>query len=79
MASNEIVEAIHDLTRVMIALNGKFESKADAVRALHALAIPPVRIASILAMELKAVHSYLSRLKAKTRDASAPGQEAFSE
>ena len=46
--NQEVVDAINDLTRVTIALNGKFTTKAEAVRALHLLAIPSGRIASIL-------------------------------
>jgi hypothetical protein len=65
--ANEVVDAINDLTRVMIALNGKFATKADAVRSLYELAIPPTRIAAILAMEPKAVHTVLSRMKQATR------------
>jgi hypothetical protein len=61
--SKEIVDAINDLTRVMIALNGKFETKAEAVRKMNELSIPPARIAAILAMDLKAVHTVLTRLR----------------
>jgi hypothetical protein len=69
---SEVVDAINDLTRVMIALNGKFATKADAVRALVELAIPPTRIAAILAMEPKAVHTVISRMKqAKKADSHA--------
>jgi hypothetical protein len=63
MANDDVVNAINDLTRVMIALNGKFVTKADAVRGLYELAIPPTRIGAILAMEPKAVHTVISRMK----------------
>jgi hypothetical protein len=59
----EVVEAINDLTRVMIALNGKFDSKSDAVRKLHELAIPSPRIAAILAMVPADVASIISKAK----------------
>ena len=59
----EVVNAITDLTRVTIALSGKFETKADAVRRLSELAIPQTRIAAILAIEAKHVASILSKDK----------------
>lgn len=62
---DDIVEAVQDLTRVIIALNGNFASKSDAVRRLHALSIPPSRIAAILAMPLKDVTSTISKAKRK--------------
>ena len=61
--SNEIVDAINDLTRVTIALQGGFESKSDAVRRLHDLSIPAARIAAILAMAPGDVHSAISKAK----------------
>ncbi|GEJ58418.1 hypothetical protein [Anaeromyxobacter diazotrophicus] len=59
----ETVQAINDLTRVVIALSGKFESRADAIRKLSDLGIPPTRIAAILAMEPKDVTSVISKAK----------------
>jgi hypothetical protein len=61
--SNELVDAIHDLTRVMIALNGSLGSKSEAVRKLNELSIPPGRIAAILAMDSKDVSSTLAKAK----------------
>ena len=63
--SLEIVNAINDLTRVTIALNGKFTTKAEAIRALHLLAIPSGRIASILAMKQPDVTSAIAKFKRK--------------
>ncbi len=79
--SKEIVDAINDLTRVVIAVNGKFETKAEAVRRLVEFSIPPVRIAAILAMELKAVHTVISRMKqkAKTDNGAAGAGESNAE
>ena len=68
-----VVEAIHDLTRVTIALHGNFASKSDAIRGLTELSIPPARVAAILAMQLGDVHSALA--KAKKR-ASSHGADA---
>ncbi len=66
----EIVEAINDLTRVMIALNGEFSSKAEAVRKLAELSIPPTRIAKILAMSSSDVSSTLAKAKKKQNQAA---------
>lgn len=73
--SKEVVEAIQDLTRVLIALNGKFTSKSDAIRQLHELAIPASRIASILAMPPNDVNSAISKAK-KKRAAKADVEES---
>ncbi len=61
--SKEVVEAINDLTRVIIAVNGKFESKSDAIRVLHALKIPSARIAAILALPQGDVTSVIAKAK----------------
>lgn len=61
--SKEVVDAINDLTRVTIALSGKLETKADAIRKLYELSIPPARIATILAIQPKDVHSVITRAK----------------
>jgi len=60
---SELAEAIRDLTRVTIALHGEFDSKAEAVRLLSSLGIPPTRIARLLGLEPKAVTSTLSKAK----------------
>jgi hypothetical protein len=67
MMANEdpVVDAIQDLTRVIIATSGKFESKSDAIRKLHELSIPPGRIAAILAMKTTDVSSVIAKLKKK--------------
>ncbi len=61
--SREVVDAIQDLTRVTIALSGKFGSKSEAVRRLNDLSIPATRIAAILAMPLPDVTSAISKAK----------------
>ena len=63
--SDPVVEAINDLTRVTIALNGGFGTKSEAVRRLTALSIPPPRIAAILAMAQGEVYSVLAKEKKK--------------
>jgi hypothetical protein len=70
----DVVEAVQDLTRLTIALSGKFVSKSDAIRRLSDLSIPPARIASILAMPTSDVSSALA--KAKKRDKAKPDSEA---
>ena len=62
---NDVVDAINDLTRVMIALQGGFGSRSEAVRKLHELAIPPGRIAAILAMKVSDVSSVIAKNKKK--------------
>jgi hypothetical protein len=61
--TRQIVDALHDLTRVTIALHGSFASKAEAIRKLHELSIPASRIASILALDLNDVTSVIARAK----------------
>lgn len=61
--SEEVVQAIHDLTRVIIALDGKYATKSDAIRGLDSLGIPSGRIATILAMRQPDVASVLAKDK----------------
>ena len=64
-----VVDAVNDLTRIVIAIQGNFGSKADVVRRLADLSIPPLRIAAILATPQNQVHSVLTRARKKTKDA----------
>jgi hypothetical protein len=61
--SQEVVDAINDLTRVTIALHGQFTTRAEAVRRLNDLAIPSGRIAAILAMPVGDVASVIAKAK----------------
>lgn len=61
--NDELTEAVRDLTRIMLALNGEFTSKSEIIRKLNDLSIPPNRIAALLGMQTKDVTSAL--LKAK--------------
>jgi len=61
----DVVDAVQDLTRVVLATQGKFDSRADMVRRLTELSIPPTRIAAILAMPQKHVHSVLTKARKK--------------
>jgi hypothetical protein len=58
-----LVEAVQDLTRVIIHLSGKFGSTAEAVRELRELGISPVRVATLLGIQPKQVHSELTKAK----------------
>jgi hypothetical protein len=69
-----VVDAVQDLTRVLIATNDKFESKADVVRKLADLSIPPARIAAILAMHPKQVHSVLTKARKKAKNMELPSE-----
>ena len=60
---NEVIDAIRDLTRVTLALSDSFGSKAETIRKLNELSIPPSRIAAILSMNLKDVTSSLAKAK----------------
>ena len=60
--NGEMVEAIKDLTRVIIAMSGEFTSKAEIIRKLQML-MPPNRIGELLGMKTKDVTSAI--LKAK--------------
>jgi len=61
--SPAIVDAINDLTRVTLAIHGKFASKSEAMRKLAELAIPPSRIAAILAVPTSEVTSALAKAR----------------
>lgn len=63
MSEDAIVEAVQDLTRVMIALNGQFSSKSEAIRKLYELSIPSGRIAAILAIPVGDVTSAIAKAK----------------
>ena len=69
--NEEVVEAINDLTRVTIALNGGFATKSDAVRRLHELHIPSGRIAVLLGMKQGDVTSSIAKLKKSRRGTGA--------
>jgi hypothetical protein len=69
---SDVVEAIQDLTRVMIAINGQFESKSESVRRLSDFAMPPSRIAIVLAMKPNDVTSVLAKAKKKQQQQGKP-------
>ncbi len=66
--SEDLVEAIRDLTRVVIAVNGNFDSQSDAIRQLYDLSIPQARIAAILAIPPANVRSVVSTYRKKKSD-----------
>jgi len=74
-----IVDAINDLTRVTVALHGKFASKSEAVRRLTELSIPPSRIAAILAMPVGDVSSAIAKAKRTTTKPAGGGASAAPE
>lgn len=65
--NDEVVQAIHDLTRVIIAINGRYATKSDAIRGLNDLGIPSGRIAAILAMRQPDVASVLAKDKKRSK------------
>lgn len=64
-------DAIYDLARVFVAVSGKFETKAEAVRRLSEFAIPTGRIATILAMKPNDVASILAKDRKRKGAANA--------
>lgn len=74
--NKDVVEAVNDLTRVIIALMGDFGSKAETVRRLNELAIPYGRIAAILAMNPRDVASTLAKAKKKASRSTSEGDDA---
>jgi hypothetical protein len=69
-----VVDAVHDLTRVLIATQGNFGSRSDVVRRLAELSVPPARIAAILALPQNQVHSVLTKARKKTRNTNLPNE-----
>ena len=67
MSEQTVVDAVNDLTRVTVALHGGFSSKSEAIRMLHELSIPPVRIAAVLAVKYTDVTSVLTKQKKREK------------
>ena len=62
MSDEALIEAIHDLTRAIIAFN--FDgAKYEAVRRLHFAGVKQSRIAVLLDMPLKDVTSFVAKLR----------------
>lgn len=59
----EVVGAIQDLSRIILAFQGEFSSKSEMIRKLHDMSIPSNRIARLLGMQLKDVTSAISKMK----------------
>ena len=70
----DVAEAIRDLSRITLAVSGKFASKSDAIRQLSDLAIPPSRIAAILATPLPNVTSAIAKARKGARLADSSDQ-----
>ena len=76
--NDEILAAIQDLTRVVLATQGGFATKADAVRRLTELSIPPARIANLLSISTNTVHSTLTKAKRRGQRANDDGVQVQS-
>ena len=59
--NNELIEAIKDLTRVLIITNQEDTSKSEIVRKLNDFSVSPTRIAKLLGMKPKDVTSIISK------------------
>ena len=62
MNDEAVIEAINDLTRVVIAFNAN-GTKYDAARRLHVAGVKSSRIALLLGIPLKDVTSFVSKLR----------------
>jgi len=68
----DVVAPIHELTRVTLAVSGKFSSKSEAVRKLSELTIPPARIGGILNLQTQQVTSALAKAKSVAKPKAKP-------
>jgi len=73
---DELVDAIRDLTRVVLATSGQFTSKSEIIRKLNDLSMPPSRIARLLNMQLKDVTSAIYKAKKSGKKVDALRQDA---
>jgi DNA-directed RNA polymerase specialized sigma24 family protein len=64
----QVVDAILDLTRITLATSERFESRADAIRQLSEMSVPPARLAAIFNIPTKDVTSVLSRARKKAKE-----------
>ena len=76
---SDLYDAILDLTRVTLAVSGKFASQSEAIRKLAELSIPASRISALLALPLNTVTSALSKARkmrnvAEDPSADTPGE-----
>lgn len=72
--SDDLVDAIQDLTRVVLAASGNFTSRSEIIRKLSDLSIPPSRIARLLNMPAKDVTSALAKAKKSGKKAAEPAR-----
>jgi hypothetical protein len=70
----DLLLAVQDQTRVFLALSEKYPTKAERVRKLGELMIPPSRIALLLGMPLRDVTSALSKARKRGAGNSAAGE-----
>lgn len=70
--NSDVVEAVRDLTRVLVALHGNFDSRAAAIRALSDMGLRPSSIATIFDVKTKDVTSVISKAnkRAKKKEGS---------
>ena len=69
--NSELLEAVRDLTRVMLALHGKFATTTEAVNKLLSLSIPQNRVADLLGLP----GNYVRAVAAKTRKRTGSGKK----
>jgi hypothetical protein len=63
----ELIEAVRDLSRILLAINAPSTTQADLIRKLNGLSIPASRIALLLDIPSKDVRSVLARSRKASR------------
>ena len=76
---SDLLDAIQDQSRIMIALDGNFSNTTEAAKRLSELGIPAARVASLVNKPLTHITSALAKARKKSLvadigDASAPAQ-----
>ena len=61
----DVLDAVQDQSRIMIAFREEFSNKTEAARRLADLGIPPSRVASLLGKPLSHVTSALAKARKK--------------
>lgn len=62
----DVLDAIQDQSRIVIALQGNFANTTDAARRLAELGIPPTRVAALLGKPVTHITSAISKARKKS-------------
>lgn len=69
----DLLDAIQDQSRIVLALQGNFAGPSDAARRLVDLGIPPVRVAALLNKPLNHITSAMAKARKKTAGPNGVG------